>query len=1370
MNKTITLIKSRFRLFNQALLLTLTGLGFAFTSQAQAPYCTASYSTTCPTYNMYVGKVEISQGSNTIYARADNACTGANGSSWSLATSTPAFTLAGGGNYTFSVSTGGSYQVYTAVWIDLNGDNDFADAGEYINQTLVNTGGSLASFNFTVPCTNLVAGTTRMRVRSQYSGSGTWSSGMACNTVAYGEAEDFTIALGLPTSLTSDFFLPDTAYIGTPVNLVNGSSGNIYQYWDVGNNGSVEYTTQNAIHIFNSTGTFQVKLKNENCLGQDSTIKSIVIINPTAPPVADFVATKNVVEIFDAFNLIDLSTNGATYWNWYVHNGFDTIYVAQGGDPYTHKNPAVYTGTNPVGFPKIFPDQGKWTVCMQSSNVIGSSNVICKTNYIEVIRTSYSIGPETSLPANVITAPSGTIFDKGGQFNNYTVPESNLEALIAPCGAASVSLTFSTFKLNANANLKIYDGVNALGTPLHSGSGFTAGNAPSGTITANSGALYLLWNSTAGAVDSGFAASWTSIAGSGAAPVANFTLPGDTIYNAVYEDFINTSTNAEGSTTFLWSINGTPVGNNRDLKDQIFLTNGSYVIKLDVTGCDGSTSSISKTVIVAHPSSPTNADFTASNRRPSVGDVITLTAVTNKANRWDWQFFPPLGVTPVGTISNQLKERTFRLDQPGVYAVQLKAFNTVDTNASEKTVVKTGYIVVVEHCTPVISVTTSTDMGISYVKLEEDATGKFFDNSSATGVAYEDFSSIGTKTLSFGGKYNFEVKRSSNINPISRKIWIDWNVDGDFTDAGEMVASQATGTSLSWTGSFVVPDISTAFEANTIMRIGVSYGNDLNMPCGANSNPAANRIGEFEDYSIRVVNDGDNPIITLNGADTFLIEQTATPNYVSLGAIAMDASQGNISANIKVTTDVDQTLPGVYYEVYNAADASGNTAVPVTRVVYVVFDQTAPVLAVNGSTDTTINVGAAWNDLGATANDAKEGNLTDAIITSGAVNENMLGVYTITYSVQDNQGNAAMATRTVRVVDTEVPTINNVVADKTNAALWTVEVQLQSIFVDVTTASDNYNSLSNKLTFSANPASPQGGAAVDTRFQGTTSVTYTATDESGNTTTQDVDYVVKDYVPPVIDLRTLDVTYHPVNTPYTPVSATAADNLYNTTQISLTQSSNVNPYVLGTYADTYTATDAAGNVSTKIRTVHVVDQESPIIAGKVGGVLRVGVGSSFDITDYLLFSDNYDAPADLKSNITLLYNDINTWEKGFYSAVFATTDNSGNKSNEFTIYVDVNYEYFPVKGSVSDLSLENMLTVSPNPTTGLFNINVNLPENEEIAINVFNAMGQEVVSVANGEINRGTYAVDLTNNANGIYYVKMTINGTVLTKKVVLNK
>ena len=86
-----------------------------------------------------------------------------------------------------------------------------------------------------------------------------------------------------------------------------------------------------------------------------------------------------------------------------------------------------------------------------------------------------------------------------------------------------------------------------------------------------------------------------------------------------------------------------------------------------------------------------------------------------------------------------------------------------------------------------------------------------------------------------------------------------------------------------------------------------------------------------------------------------------------------------------------------------------------------------------------------------------------------------------------------------------------------------------------------------------------------------------------------------------------------------------------------------------------------------------------------------------------------------------------------------------------------------------DLSLENILNVSPNPTSGVFNINVNLPENEEIAINVYNSVGQQIINVENGSINKGTYAVDITNQANGIYYVQMNVQGTIITKKLVLN-
>ena len=389
---------------------------------------------------------------------------------------------------------------------------------------------------------------------------------------------------------------------------------------------------------------------------------------------------------------------------------------------------------------------------------------------------------------------------------------------------------------------------------------------------------------------------------------------------------------------------------------------------------------------------------------------------------------------------------------------------------------------------------------------------------------------------------------------MNRKVWIDWNVDGDFDDAGELVGEETSASTLSWTGSFTVPSIENAFASTTRMKVGVSYYSDDNEPCGASTNASANRIGEFEDYAIQVVNDGDIPVITLIDADTLYIEQVATQtdvNYVSPGATAYDASQGDITANVTSTTDVDQTLPGIYYENYFAMDASGNEALPVTRVVYVVSDQTAPVITVTGAADTTIEVGTAWVDLPAVAIDNKEGNISNAIVVSGEVDVNTLGDYTITYSIKDNQGNESSAIRIVRVVDTQVPVIDNPNADKSTAC-WTVDVQLQNIFADVTSAADNYNSIGNGLVFTANPAASNGGASVDTRFQGTTSVTYTATDESGNVTTQCIDYVVRDYIPPVIDLRTLDVVTHRVNTPYTPVSASASDNLYDNTQISLT--------------------------------------------------------------------------------------------------------------------------------------------------------------------------------------------------------------------------
>ncbi len=76
----------------------------------------------------------------------------------------------------------------------------------------------------------------------------------------------------------------------------------------------------------------------------------------------------------------------------------------------------------------------------------------------------------------------------------------------------------------------------------------------------------------------------------------------------------------------------------------------------------------------------------------------------------------------------------------------------------------------------------------------------------------------------------------------------------------------------------------------------------------------------------------------------------------------------------------------------------------------------SPVITILGSNPTTVIQGFSYNEAGATATDVEDGSLTSSIMTSGIVNVNVVGTYTITYSVTDSDSNTATATRTVEVV------------------------------------------------------------------------------------------------------------------------------------------------------------------------------------------------------------------------------------------------------------------------------------------------------------------------------------------------------------------
>jgi hypothetical protein len=83
-------------------------------------------------------------------------------------------------------------------------------------------------------------------------------------------------------------------------------------------------------------------------------------------------------------------------------------------------------------------------------------------------------------------------------------------------------------------------------------------------------------------------------------------------------------------------------------------------------------------------------------------------------------------------------------------------------------------------------------------------------------------------------------------------------------------------------------------------------------------------------------------------------------------------------------------------------------------------DTTAPVIELIGNNTITMSTGDTYTEQGATANDDVDGDITSDIITTGTVDTNTAGTYTITYSATDKTGNTSTVTRTVNVVAVDI--------------------------------------------------------------------------------------------------------------------------------------------------------------------------------------------------------------------------------------------------------------------------------------------------------------------------------------------------------------
>jgi len=248
---------------------------------------------------------------------------------------------------------------------------------------------------------------------------------------------------------------------------------------------------------------------------------------------------------------------------------------------------------------------------------------------------------------------------------------------------------------------------------------------------------------------------------------------------------------------------------------------------------------------------PPVADFTGNPVNIMEGQTVTFTdQSTNNPTSWAWSF--PGGDPSTSTQQNPV----VTYPTIGTHDVSLTATNS----AGFHELIKTGYIDVSEYA---VSYCTSAGNNVSREWIQKVDLGTFSNNSGSNG-GYGDYTS---SSISVESGQSYSIAMTPGFSGKSRRefwrVWIDYNMDGDFTDAGEEVFA-ANGKKSNVSGSISIP---TDLTGETRMRVSMKY-NATPTSCEDFS------YGEVEDYTLLlVIPEPQPPIADFSG----------TPTTVSVG-------------------------------------------------------------------------------------------------------------------------------------------------------------------------------------------------------------------------------------------------------------------------------------------------------------------------------------------------------------------------------------------------------------------------------------------------------------------------------------------------------
>ncbi len=383
---------------------------------------------------------------------------------------------------------------------------------------------------------------------------------------------------------------------------------------------------------------------------------------------------------------------------------------------------------------------------------------------------------------------------------------------------------------------------------------------------------------------------------------------------------VNFTDESVGATSWSWDFGDTGASTDRN-PTHVYNSIGNFTVTLTVSNASGSDVETKTNYITVTAPQPPVAGFTASSTNLYVGQTVDFTdTTTNSPTSWSWTF---AGGTPSASTA---QNPTVTYNTVGTYTVSLTATNLVGSD----TLTRTGYITVSEA--PLVYCDSQgTNYSYEYIG---NVTVADLDNSSS-GSSYTDYTHlIANLTAGNSAAVSLTPVFPSTTYTEFWKIWIDYNIDGDFDDAGEEVFSSSGTTTV--TGSFTVPADA---DGLTRMRVSMKW-NAAQTPCETFS------YGEVEDYTVNItgITPPDPPVADFS-ADVTTVDEGGTVNFTDLStntptSWSWSFPGGTPSTGTAQNPSVVYNTAGTYDVTLTATNAGGSDGE--TKTAYITVNVVVP--------------------------------------------------------------------------------------------------------------------------------------------------------------------------------------------------------------------------------------------------------------------------------------------------------------------------------------------------------------------------------------------------------------------------------------------